>query len=81
MLCSVASPKPLYNVVDDAHHFFITICAASVSGGMGISMEKENITVNMEGLKELLENQEGEFILHVEIGGGKEDATEKTVQA
>ena len=44
-------------------------------------MEKENTTVNMEGLKKLLENQEGEFILHVEVGGGKEDATEKPVQA
>ena len=47
----------------------------------GINMEKENITVNMEWLKKLLENQEEEFILHVEIGGGKEDATEKPVQA
>ena len=44
-------------------------------------MEKENITVNMEGLKKLLENQEGEFILHVEVGGGKEDATETPIQA
>lgn len=39
MLCSVASPRSLYNVVDDAHHFFTTICAASVSGGMEIKME------------------------------------------
>ncbi len=43
-------------------------------------MEKENITVNMEELKELLENQEEEFILYVETGGGKENAMEKSVQ-
>lgn len=31
-------------MVDDAHHFFITICAASVSGGMEIIMKKALIT-------------------------------------
>jgi len=29
-------------VVEDAHHFFITICAASVCGGMEIIMERVN---------------------------------------
>lgn len=40
MLYSIASPRPLYNMVEGAHHFFITICAASASGGMGIKMKK-----------------------------------------
>ena len=32
---------------------YFAICAAK--GGRGINMEKENTTVNMEGLKKLLE--------------------------
>lgn len=42
-------------------------------------MDKEEMTVNMEELKELLEQQEGEFILHVEAGGGEHNAREESI--
>lgn len=35
-------------MVDDAHHFFITICAASVSGGMEINMNNVPIPLTLE---------------------------------
>lgn len=34
--------------MDDAHHFFITICAASVSGGMEINMNNVPIPLTLE---------------------------------
>lgn len=43
-------------------------------------MDGKEITVTMQELKELLKTQEGEFILHVEVGGGESNATEKPVQ-
>lgn len=42
-------------------------------------MEKEIIVVTMEELKDLLKKQEGEFILHVEPGGGENNAREESI--
>jgi len=42
-------------------------------------MKEETIVVTMEELKYLLEQQEGEFLLHVEPGGGENSAKKKSI--
>lgn len=38
------------------------------------------MTMTIQELKELLKQQEGEFILHVEMGGGENNATKEPIQ-
>ncbi len=64
VLCSVSSPQANNNkVVKTAHHFFITICAASGSGGMEVKMINQKlrgqyqyygVTDNTRGVKSYL---------------------------